>query len=339
MFGGASQTIAVLGAGSWGMAVARHLDRLGHCVRLWGFDPRAAKEVAGTRILPSQLPGSRLPESVPVDDDLGRAVDGAGVIVFVTPSAFIRTTAAAIARVAPSVSLKVSLAKGIDYQTGERMTQIIAECTGDSGVVALVGPSHAEEVARDVPTALVAASVSAANAQRAQDVFTSERLRVYTSDDPVGVELGAALKNVVAIAAGIVDGLGFDSTDNMKGALVTRGLAEITRLGVRMGARAETFAGLSGVGDLVTTCLSKHSRNRYVGEQIGKGRKLDDVLKGMSMVAEGVMTTKAALLLAKRFDVDMPIVQAVYAVLFEHVPATKALELLMTRPLQPEIRR
>jgi glycerol-3-phosphate dehydrogenase (NAD(P)+) len=162
---------------------------------------------------------------------------------------------------------------------------------------------------------------------------------VYTSDDPIGVELGAALKNIVAIAAGIVDGLGFESTDNMKGALLTRGLAEITRLGVRLGAKAETFAGLSGVGDLVTTCLSRHSRNRYVGEQVGRGRSLEDVLRGMTMVAEGVTTTEAALRLAKAHDVDMPIARAVGSVLFDKVPAAEALTQLMTRPAKPEIRR
>jgi glycerol-3-phosphate dehydrogenase (NAD(P)+) len=185
----------------------------------------------------------------------------------------------------------------------------------------------------------VAASNSGTAAIAAQELFTADRLRVYTSDDPIGVELGAALKNIVAIAAGIVDGLGFESTDNMKGALVTRGLAEITRLGVRMGAKAETFAGLSGVGDLVTTCLSKHSRNRYVGEQIGRGRKLNDVLAGMTMVAEGVTTTQAALRLAAQYQVDMPIAQAVHAVLFEGVPANEALTQLMSRPASPEIRR
>lgn len=334
-----AKTIAVLGAGSWGMAIARHLDRLGHRVRLWEFDSRAAEELRTTRLLLTKLPGVILPENVLVVSDLHAAIENANVCVYVTPSTFLRSTAARVAATGARVPLTVSLAKGIDVQTGERMTEIIADETGDRGAVALVGPSHAEEVARDVPTALVAASISAERAQAAQDVFSSERLRVYTSDDPIGVELGAALKNIVAIAAGIVDGLGFESSDNMKGALVTRGLAEITRLGVRMGAKAETFAGLSGVGDLVTTCLSRHSRNRHVGEEVGKGRSLEDVLSGMSMVAEGVTTTQAALRLAEKHDVDMPIARAVHAVLFEQVPAAQALTQLMTRPVQPEIRR
>lgn len=337
--GKSRNVIAVLGAGGWGLAIARHLDRLGHDVRLWEFDPAASESLRTTRALPDKLPGIRLPESVSVDSNLDVVLEGANLYVFVTPSTVLRATAARVAQSGVAGRLIVSLSKGIDIQSGERMTQILSDELGDVAAVALVGPSHAEEVARDVPTALVAASVSAENAQATQDVFSSERLRVYTSDDPIGVELGAALKNIVAIAAGIVDGLGFESSDNMKGALVTRGLAEITRLGVRMGAKAETFAGLSGVGDLVTTCLSRHSRNRYVGEEVGKGRSLDEVLGGMSMVAEGVTTTQAALRLAEKLDVDMPIARAVHAVLFDKVPAALALEQLMTRPGQPEIRR
>lgn len=333
------RTIAVLGAGSWGMAIARHLDRQGHAVRLWEFDPRAAAELAATRLLPTKLPGIRLPEAVTVTSDLPAAVTGADAIVFVTPSTALRATAARVAERGRSDALIVSLAKGIDVQTGERMTEILADELGRQDAVALVGPSHAEEVARDVPTALVAACADTEKAIATQTMFNSEFLRVYTSDDPIGVELGAALKNIVAIAAGIVDGLGFESTDNIKGALLTRGLAEITRLGVRMGARPETFAGLSGIGDLVTTCLSRHSRNRHVGEEIGRGKRLDDVLAGMTMVAEGVTTTRAALRLAAQHDVDMPIARAVGAVLFDGMPPAAALAQLMTRPAQPEIRR
>jgi glycerol-3-phosphate dehydrogenase (NAD(P)+) len=321
------------------MAIARHLDRLGHCVRLWEFDPKAAQLLSETRLLPDKLPGIRLPDRVLVTNDLREAIDGSDALVFVTPSTVLRASAARVAALGRTERLIVSLAKGIDVQTGDRMTQILSAELGVKGPVALVGPSHAEEVARDVPTALVAASEVEDSAIKTQELFTSEKLRVYTSDDPVGVELGAALKNIVAIAAGIIDGLGYDSSDNMKGALVTRGLAEITRLGVKMGARAETFAGLSGVGDLVTTCLSKHSRNRHVGEQVGRGKRLDEVLSGMAMVAEGVTTTQAALRLAEKHDVDMPIARAVGAVLFDNVPAAEALAQLMARPAQPEIRR
>jgi glycerol-3-phosphate dehydrogenase (NAD(P)+) len=335
----AKQTIAVLGAGSWGMAVARHLDRLGHQVRLWEFDERAADELARTRLLPSKLPGIRLPDRVAVSNDLAQTLHDSKVIVFVTPSTAIRATAMQVSERGKTDALVIEMTKGIDVQTGERMTQIIGSELSRADIVALVGPSHAEEVARDVPTALVAASNDATRAHQTQELFSCERMRVYTSDDPVGVELGAALKNIVAIAAGMVDGLGYESADNIKGALVTRGLAEITRLGAKMGAKPETFAGLSGVGDLVTTCLSKNSRNRYVGEQIGRGRTLSETLAGMSMVAEGVTTTQAALRLAERYQVDMPIARAVSGVLFDGVPAMEAVAALMKRPAQPEIRR
>jgi glycerol-3-phosphate dehydrogenase (NAD(P)+) len=333
------QNIAVLGAGSWGMAIARHLDRLGHKVSLWEFDERAAAELAQTRVLPTKLPGIRLPDRVGVSADLPAALRDAQSLVFVTPSTAIRATAAKVAASGMTHGLVIEMTKGIDVQTGERMTQIIGSELSRDDIVALVGPSHAEEVARDVPTALVAASNDPARARQAQELFTCDRMRVYTSDDPIGVELGAALKNIVAIAAGMVDGLGYESADNIKGALVTRGLAEITRLGAKMGAKPETFAGLSGVGDLVTTCLSKNSRNRYVGEQIGRGKTLRETLDGMSMVAEGVTTTQAALRLAERYQVDMPIAKAVSSVLFDGVPARDAVAALMKRPVQPEIRR
>lgn len=333
------QVIAVLGAGSWGVTAARHLSEIGHDVCLWEHDAQAADQLTRNREIPDKLPGIRLPDSIKVTHDITVAVSRATAIVFVVPSTAIPVTADLVRSASTSAATIVSLTKGIDVESGERMTEIIAERLKRNDIVALVGPSHAEEVARDVPTALVAASADPSAAVRAQQLFTSERLRVYTSDDVIGVELGAALKNIVAIAAGIVDGLGYDSADNLKGALITRGLAEITRLGVRMRARPETFAGLSGIGDLVTTCLSRHSRNRHVGEQIGRGRTLADILAQMSMVAEGVNTTRAALRLAERLDVDMPIARAVGSVLFDGRAPRDALGELMARPLQPEIRR
>lgn len=333
------EVIAVLGAGSWGVAIARLLAGSGHAVRLWEFDPEATAQLGRTREIPSKLPGIKLPEPVQVTSDLASAVDGATVVACVTPSSAVRATARALKGGISGDVLLVSLTKGIDIETGERMTEILAAECGVGPVVALVGPSHAEEVARRVPTAVVAASADLTAAERAQAAFSTDRFRVYTSDDPIGVELGASLKNIVAIAAGIVDGLGYESADNLKGALITRGLAEIARLGAAMGANPETFAGLSGVGDLVTTCLSRHSRNRHVGEQIGRGRKLSEILASMSMVAEGVDTTRAALLLSRRHDVDMPIAEAVSSILFEGRPPAAALAELMTRPLKPEIRR
>ncbi len=331
--------IAILGAGGWGAAIANLLTQTGHHATLWEFDPQAAEELSRSRTLSKKLPGIILLRSIEVTSDIARAVGGADVVVFATPSTAVRPTAQSLSGAIPNDALIVSLAKGIDIETGERMTEIINTMLNRSDAVALLGPSHAEEVARGIPTAVVAASTDQTAAGRTQHIFSSEQFRVYTSDDPIGVELGAALKNIVAIAAGIVDGIGFDSSDNMKGALLTRGLAEITRLGVVMGANPETFAGLSGVGDLVTTCLSQHSRNRHVGEQIGRGRPLDDILAEMSMVAEGVNATRAALRLARPYDVDMPIAEAVHAMLFEGIPAKIALTNLMTRPLTSEIRR
>lgn len=331
--------IAILGAGGWGLAIAVMLADRGHDVCMWEYDPDEARRLGSSRVLPKKLPGIVLPDAVRVENDIGDCVPERDVIVFATPSTAVRATARSLAGLIRRDCLIVSLAKGIDIETGERMTQIINSTLNREDAVALLGPSHAEEVARKVPTAVVAASTDSTAAERTQQLFSTVEFRVYTSDDPIGVELGAALKNIVAIAAGIVDGIGFDSSDNMKGALLTRGLAEITRLGVAMGANPETFAGLSGVGDLVTTCLSKHSRNRYVGEQIGRGRSLNEVLSEMSMVAEGVNATRAALRLARLHNVDMPIAEAVHAMLFDGVPARIALTNLMTRPLTSEIRR
>jgi glycerol-3-phosphate dehydrogenase (NAD(P)+) len=333
------ERVAVLGAGSWGLAIARHLHGLGHQVRLWEFDPEAARRLGEVRALPDKLPGITLPATVEVSHELAATLDGATVVVFVTPSTAIRATAARVHPLVTGTPGVVCLTKGIEIETGLRMTEIIAAELERPDVVALVGPSHAEEVARGVPTALTAACADSVAAQCAQELFASDRLRIYTSDDVIGVELGAALKNIVAIAAGIVDGLGYETADNLKGALITRGLAEITRLGVRMGAKAETFAGLSGVGDLITTCLSRHSRNRHVGEQVGRGLPLGEVLSSMTMIAEGVTTTQAALRLAERLSVDMPIARAVGQVLFDAYPAARALAELMARPRQPEIRR
>jgi glycerol-3-phosphate dehydrogenase (NAD(P)+) len=331
--------IAVLGAGGWGFAISRLLSDEGKTVRLWEFDPKAADAILRTRTIPDKLPDIELPQSVKVTNDIAEAIQDAGTIVFVTPSSAIRPTAKSLrGKVAPGC-LILSLAKGTDIETGERMTEIIESELGFGPVVALMGPSHAEEVARGIPTAVVAACTDLSAAERAQEVFSTPMFRVYTSTDPIGVEIGASMKNIVAIAAGIVDGLGFSSADNLKGALITRGLAEIARLGVRMGADPETFSGLSGVGDLITTCLSKHSRNRYVGEQIGRGKSLDDILASMTMVAEGVNTTKAAVNLAKRYEVDMPIAQAVWEVLFNGRLPGEALAELMSRTPKPEIRR
>jgi len=227
--------------------------------------------------------------------------------------------------------------KGIEEKTLRRMSEVVEEAAGVplEQIAVLVGPSHAEEVSRGLPTTVVASSLKGTLADEVQNIFMTGRFRIYTNDDLVGVEAGVALKNVIAIAAGMCDGLGYG--DNTKGALLTRGLAEMTRLGVKMGARQETFSGLAGIGDLITTCISKHSRNRYVGNEIGRGRTLEEVLSGMVMVAEGVRTTRSAVGLAERYDVEMPIAAEVYQILFENKPAKQAMKDLMLRSPKPEI--
>jgi glycerol-3-phosphate dehydrogenase (NAD(P)+) len=279
-----------------------------------------------------------LPGGIRIEDTIGGVVAGAAAVVFAVPSHALREISEATAPHVTREALVVNVAKGLEETTLLRMSEILARTMPrvEPGVVSLLGPSHAEEVSRDHPTALVAASSSVDAAREVQGIFNGETLRVYTSPDLVGVELAAGLKNVIAIAAGISFGVGFG--DNSFGALVTRGLAEITRLGVAMGGRPETFYGLSGLGDLVTTCVSRHSRNRYVGEEIGKGhRSPQEVIGGMSMVAEGVRTTKAARGLAARAEVEMPITDQVYEVLFAGKDPRAAIRDLMLRDPKAEL--
>jgi len=319
------------------MAVATHLHKSGHVVSIWEHNPQEAQQLARTRERHNKLPGFRLPASIQVTDMASAITRDADVVLLVTPTSAIGSTAAMVAAVRPRARVVVCLAKGMEVGTGRRMTEVIAEQLPAIPIVALTGPSHAEEVVRGVPTAVVAASDDRAAAERIQSLFSGETFRVYTSDDVVGVEVAAALKNIIAIAAGIADGLGYESADNLKGALLTRGLTEISRLGIRMGAKPETFAGLAGIGDLVTTCLSRHSRNRHVGEQIGRGRTLEETLAAMSMVAEGVNTTRAAVVLAQRLEVKMPIAEAVHRVLNGETHPREALTELMLRPLRSEM--
>ncbi len=329
--------VTILGAGSWGMAVSHLLHAQGCQVTLWEFDPDDYLLLTGTRSNPNRLKSFTLDEGVVVTDDLAAAVDGSEVVALAVPSQHLRTTLRRIRKELTGVPVIVNLAKGIERNTLLRMSEVIVEETGlDSGrIVTVSGPSHAEEVVRDMPTTVVAASSSQDLADSVQALFSVGHFRVYKSSDIIGVELGGALKNTIAIAAGIVDGLGLG--DNTKGALMTRGLAEIARLGIAIGARTETFAGLSGMGDLVTTCISKHSRNRHVGDCIGKGEPLDDILAGMSMVAEGVQTTHSGFELARRHRIEMPITEAVYRVLFEGKPASQAVGDLMERRLRAEV--
>lgn len=327
--------IAVLGAGSWGTTLAVHLAGLGHEVRLWDIDRRHLGLLESARENRKFLPGIGLPGGIKVRPELEAALEGAECTLFVVPSHGMRACAEQVAATGRQ-SLWVCAAKGLELGTLERMTVVLSETLGDRGgePVLLVGPSHAEEVSRGIPTSIVAAAGDEARARRVQGLCSSPRLRVYTNRDVAGCEYGAALKNVIALAAGICDGLGYG--DNTKGALLTRGLAEITRLGVALGGQRETFYGLTGMGDLITTAISRHSRNRSVGERLGRGETIEQVLGDMVMVAEGVNTARAAQELARRHGTEAPIVEQVNAILIEHKDPRAALEALMGRELKSE---
>lgn len=322
--------IAVLGAGSWGTTVAIHLYKKKYPVKLWEYFPENVAYMNKTRRNPL-LEGIPIPREIPILNDLSETVRDAGIAILAVPSNSMRSVLENLHSQIQSNTIIVNLAKGIEQNTMMRMSELIAEVLNHSPqkIVTLHGPSHAEEVSREVPTAVVAASVSEQTARIVQELFRSSYFRVYTNTDIVGVEIGGAVKNIIAIAAGICDGMGLG--DNSKAALMTRGLLEIVRLGLKLGAREETFAGLSGVGDLIVTCNSQHSRNRYVGEEIGKGRKLKDVLDGMSMVAEGVITCLTVHQLAKKYDVLMPISSEIYKVLFKNKNPHNAVRDLMNR--------
>jgi len=337
MAGKGSKKVAVLGAGSWGVTLARLLAENGNDVRLWCYWPEEYEMLRQTRERRDLLPGVVLPQDVEISNDAAAVTSGTEAVFFVVPSFGVRSTAKLIRDVCDGSQLAVSAAKGLEEGTYSRMTEVLEEelAGGARGYVSFSGPSHAEEVSRRIPTSIVAASREEGPAREIQELTITPYLRVYTNDDVVGVEYGAALKNVVAIAAGAVDGLGYG--DNTKAALLARGLAEITRLGVARGAKPLTFAGLSGLGDLVVTCTSRHSRNRYVGEELGRGRRLDDILASMKMVAEGVRTTKAAYELSRKTGIDMPITVEMYRVMFEGKDPRAAVFDLMTREPRPEV--
>ncbi len=326
-------SVAVLGAGSWGTTLAVHLAGLGHAVTLWDIDAAHLADLDAHRENRKFLPGIALPGSIKVQVKLEVALAGAEFTLFVVPSHGMRSASQRVAA-AGARSLWICAAKGLELGTRKRMTEVLGETLGDPDAVLLVGPSHAEEVSRGIPTSIVAAARSEERARRVQALCSSGRLRVYTNRDVPGCEYGAALKNVIALAAGICDGLGYG--DNTKGALLTRGLAEITRLGVALGGTRETFYGLTGMGDLITTAISRHSRNRAVGERLGRGETIEQVLGHMVMVAEGVNTAKAALELGRLQGVDTPIIEQVSAILLERKDPRAALEALMGRELKSE---
>lgn len=328
-------TVGFIGAGSWGTTLAVHLAKLGNDVLLWGHGATQRERLLHDRENKRYLPGVSFPDRIQVVDDPVDAI--APVVVIATPTQYIRATLADVAPELLAGSKVVSLSKGIEKVSLLRISELLEathRVTPDR-FVTLSGPSHAEEVSQHIPTLVVAASASLDAAEAIQDLFTSDRFRVYTSDDLLGVELGGALKNVIALCAGILDGLAFG--DNTKAALITRGLAEITRLGVALGAHPQTFSGLSGLGDLIVTCTSRHSRNRHVGEEIGKGRKLAEIIEEMNMVAEGVTTTESAFQLSMKHGVETPIINEVYRVLFEEKDPREATYSLMTRQTKHEI--
>jgi glycerol-3-phosphate dehydrogenase (NAD(P)+) len=332
--------IAVLGAGSWGTTLALHLERLGQPVILWEFDPARAREVAHTRLSLPFLPGHPLPAGIEVTSDLAAALASAACAVVAVPSHTLVEVGEAIARIgAPQTRLWVSATKGIDEASGLTPRPLLSRAAGiaQDAIVVLAGPSFAVEVAAGKPTAILAAGCDEENCREVQQLFSSDSFRVYTSSDPLGVEIGVSLKNVIAIAAGLAEGL--DLGHNALGALLTRGLAEVSRLGVRMGARPETFLGLAGIGDLVLTCTSPLSRNYRVGFALARGQGLTQILNEIGMVAEGVRTCRSALKLAEGLDVEMPITRQVHAVLYEGKDPRGAVLELMRRPLRPEFWR
>jgi glycerol-3-phosphate dehydrogenase (NAD(P)+) len=324
--------VAVLGAGSFGTTLAILLTQGGHDVRLWGRDRTALALLDRERENRKFLAGIALPHGVKVHAELERALDGAEFVLFVVPSQALRSVAGQVAAIGTR-GIPVCASKGLELRTLARLSEVLVACLGGGAPVTLTGPSHAEEVARGVPTTVVAACTDEARARDVQLLCSTPRFRVYTNSDVAGCEYGGALKNVIAIAAGVCDGLGFG--DNTKGALLTRGLAEMARLGEHMGARRETFAGLTGMGDLIATAMSRHSRNRWVGERLGQGEPLDRILAGMVMVAEGVHTARAARDLGRQRGVELPITEQVCA-LFDGQDPSTALMALMTRDLKRE---
>lgn len=330
--------ITVLGAGSWGTTLAILLANKSQDVTLWSFREEDAEAIRSRRENTAFLPGIKLPETIHSTSDLLSSVHGAEMIVTAIPSQYVRSVMVNLTHLPFNKIIVVNVAKGVENGTLMTMSEMLHDSVPTlpaRGIATLSGPSHAEEVSQGIPTTVVAASMDLETAKLVQSMFMTPYFRVYVSTDLRGVELGGSLKNVIAIAAGVVDGAKLG--DNTKAALMTRGIAEITRVGVALGAHARTFAGLSGIGDLMVTCMSRHSRNRFVGVEIGKGRKLPEILAEMVMVAEGVETTKSARELAGKAGVEVPIVNEVYKMLFEGKNPHDACYDLMTRDPKGEL--
>lgn len=330
-------TIAVIGAGSWGTAMASQLGLKHQHVTLWARSRELSEQLDSTRQNSIYLPGVILPQTVHCTTNIEQAVSNAEIVILTTPSHAIRNTARQLAPYISKNTIVVSAAKGLETTSFQRMSEIIASEIPqlDGRVAAISGPNHAEEVGRQQPTASVVASTLPGVAEVIQEAYMLPYFRVYTNPDIIGVELGGALKNIIALAAGIVEGLGFG--DNTKAALMTRGLAEITRLGVALGANPRTFSGLSGIGDLMVTCTSRHSRNRRAGILLGQGKSAEEIQQETHMVVEGIRATAAAYELACRKQIEMPITQQLWQVLYQDKPAREALLELMTRNKTHEV--
>lgn len=327
--------VTVLGAGSWGTALAMLLARNGHEVILWSALKEEVKMLQEKREQVDRLPGIRLPEGITVTDDLEEACREKELTVFAVASPYVRMTARMAAPYLKARDRVVNVAKGIEENTLMTLSEVLESELKDADIAVLSGPSHAEEVSRGIPTTCVVGAKTEATARLIQDIFMNdENFRVYTSPDIVGIELGGSLKNVIALAAGIADGLGFG--DNTKAALITRGIAEMTRLGVALGGMQETFSGLSGVGDLIVTCTSVHSRNRKAGYLLGQGYTMEEAMKEVNQVVEGVFSAKAALKLAEEHQVEMPIIKQINEVLFEGKPAREVVADLVQRDKRSE---
>ncbi len=327
--------VSVIGAGSWGTALASLLHKNGHEVTVWSILEDEIEMLNVNREHLDKLPGVKLPEDMVFTTNLQEAIVGKEVLVLAVPSPFTRNTSKKMKEFVVPGQIIVNVAKGVEESTLMTLSEIIEEEIPQAEVAVLSGPSHAEEVGKGIPTAIVVGAKKRKTAEMLQNMFMNDVFRVYTSSDVLGIELGGALKNVVALAAGIADGLGYG--DNSKAALITRGITEIARLGMAMGARFETFCGLTGIGDLIVTCASMHSRNRRAGILIGQGKNMDEAMTEVKMVVEGVYSAKAAMGLAKKYNIQLPVIEQVNKVLFENKPADEAVRDLMLRDAKIEV--
>jgi len=327
--------VGVIGAGSWGIALTVLLNKNGSKVTVWSKFEDEVKMLSEKREYADKLPGVKIPETVDFTTDLEATVKNNEVLIMAVPSTFVRGTAHLMKDYVKDGQIIVNVAKGIEENTLMTLSDIIEEEIPQAKVAVMCGPTHAEEVGRGIPTTIVVGAREQSTAKLIQDLFMNETFRVYTSPDVLGMEIGSSLKNVVALAAGIADGLGYG--DNTKAALITRGIAEISRLGIKMGGKAETFAGLTGIGDLIVTCASMHSRNRRAGILIGQGKTMKEAMDEVKMVVEGVYSAKAAMQLARKYEVELPIIEQVNEILFNDKPAAEAVRDLMIRDKKIEI--